>query len=847
MLRVGWLRDLMQLSEPPMQSFGRLADTCLEHTDWPAAVEIQSRSLATLFSKLDREIDLDWLRDRAEVQRVICRVLGRPLGDLRVALGEPATLIHGRRVRLADARFARELDLGREALPPGIPERALSPPSWQGAYWVAPAGAGKSLAGAWLHARGLAEHVRIEHDADWASLPSVGALFIELAPRIALRPRTAQALLGRASPVCVASPEPLAPDGFATFHSPPIDEYLSALVEWLAARLDGTGHFSASRAETWIKQVALPHRAVLGFGEVLGLLGALDEFSPQGLRGKSLDDLGRSFVEKRLSDALIDTSWGPAASAQAFAALGQAAARCLVEPDVDLAAPRTLDAWADLLATSREAPDEEWLVRAMRLADDDRERGARMARAARRLPPSGYRIARSLALGGLLVGPAATEVRADAELSLRPHWLVSLLSARANGTALEMSPSEWGAALLDSRKREELEIALLARFLRGHFTALETLLDQLDPTEPSHLAALDASLRQLAEVELLAEPIPDDLKADLLTQATDLLVRIGAEIVPTLPLAGARAHRAAIAALSTTQPLRERELDPHRTSQPAIRATFAEDCAKVAASSDRRVGPAWLLLSQSLNADSAKKPFVLSMLEALISERRPARSMEALEHESFRDVSPAELDLVLRTAIQQIGDAALERAWDVFGPHTLEKVTNRELLHKLWLRVPPALLPELATRGQHIEFASLLPHHFVAWLKSGVPLPLAAATHCPLEAMHEAVTERGPACVEPDALALILTRSPRLVRILVDRLGTESADDAPSLAGLPGRALGELCEALPPDAELLRLKRPALDRIRALLVMRIERLGPGVELAVARLRALEMALGPLRR
>jgi hypothetical protein len=448
-LHVGWLRDLMKLSDPPMPSFGRLAETCLEHGDWPSEVDIQARSLATLFSKLDREIDLDWLRERVDVQRVVSRVLGRPLGDLRVALGEAPTLVHGRRLRLADARYARELDLGREALPPGIPERATMPEAWEHAYWIAPPGAGKSLVGAWLLARGLARVIHVEHAADWPTLLGSGPLFIELARGVRVPAAIATALLARSAPVCIASASRDVPQGFSAFASPPIESYLRSLAEWLGARFDETGHFSAPRAEAWLRQVALPHRALLGFGEVLGLLGATDEFPPQGLRGKSLDDLGRAFVERRLQDALLDTSWGPAASSHAFAALEQAAARCLVEPELDLAGPRTLEVWADLLAGSSAAPDEEWIVRAMRLEDDRSARPSQVARAARRLPPSGYRMARSLSLGGLLVAPPRAEVSSDVELSLGPRWLVSLLAARANGAALSMSPSEWGSALLD--------------------------------------------------------------------------------------------------------------------------------------------------------------------------------------------------------------------------------------------------------------------------------------------------------------------------------------------------------------------------------------------------------------
>src|SRR5688572_6412723 len=221
MLHVGWLRDLMQLSEPPMPSFGRLAETCLEHSDWPSELEIQRRSLATVFSKLDREIDLDWLRDRAGVQRVICQVLARPLADLRVALGEGPTLVHGRRLRLADVRFARELDLARETLPPGIPERALNPGAWGRAYWVAPPGAGKSLVGNWLGARSLAEVVLVREQADWDTLPTTGALFVEIISGGPPPPRH-PALHGRVWPVCIAAADPSVPEGFEAFHSPPV-------------------------------------------------------------------------------------------------------------------------------------------------------------------------------------------------------------------------------------------------------------------------------------------------------------------------------------------------------------------------------------------------------------------------------------------------------------------------------------------------------------------------------------------------------------------------------------------------------------------------------------------------
>jgi hypothetical protein len=835
----------MRLSEPAMPSFGRLAETCLEHTDWPGEIDLQPRSLATLFSKLDREIDLDWLRDRVDVQRVICRVLGRPLGDLRVALGEGPTLLHGRRLRLSDARFARELDLARDALPPGIPERACSPGSWGRAQWVAPPGAGKSLVGAWLNVRGLAQVVDIRDVAGWQRLPSSGALYVEVGRGVVVPNLTREELLARPAPICLATADPGPVPGFDSFQSPAIDSYLHALVEWLAARFDGSGHFVPARAETWLRQVALPHRAVVGFGEVLGLLGALDEFTPQSLRGKSLDDLASSFVERRLGSALLDTSWGPATSTQAFTALGHAAARCLVEPGLDLAAPRTLEVWADLLAISREAPDEEWLVRAMRLADDEGRRQGQVERTLRRLPPSGYRMARSLSLGGLLIAPTGGDTRADAEMSLHPRWLVSLLSARAYATALEMSPSEWGAALLDADKRGDLEAALRARFLRGHFAAVEALVDQLDLEEPAHLAALDACLRQLADVTLLGESLADDLAADLLHATCDALLLIDGRLSPTLGLDGPGAHRAALAALSREHPLGARELDPHRTESRRLRAQVAADCAAVAVTKETELALEWLALARDLHADTELPlPPILRLAESL----QAGGVLPPAEDAPGGHARGRAVELALCFAAAQGGDVAFEAAWQLLSRQQRESLSDPAILHKLWLRVPTALLPGLFASGEAILFASLLPHHYVAWLEGPSRLPAAAAAHCPLEAVHEAVARRGPGCLQPTALAAFLERSPRLARLLVEQMGQDLHDtDQTLLEALPEPALSRLLEALPADEHLLLWRRPALDRVRSLLLTRIGRLGPGVERAILRLRGLEMALRPLRR
>src|SRR6187431_515596 len=118
-------------SEPPVASFGRLAVLALGHPQWPDDCAIKTRSLSTLFSKLDRGQDLDWLRDRPLCQRALAEVMRRPWGDVLSHLGAPALRGDGRLLRLNDLRYGRELDLSRETLPPGIPRDVLEPPFWK--------------------------------------------------------------------------------------------------------------------------------------------------------------------------------------------------------------------------------------------------------------------------------------------------------------------------------------------------------------------------------------------------------------------------------------------------------------------------------------------------------------------------------------------------------------------------------------------------------------------------------------------------------------------------------------------------------------------------------------------
>ena len=177
---MGWLRDLMRAASPPYKSYGALARDALAHPRWPSDTRTKARSLAAVFSKLDREIDLEWLVDREAVKRVLAELLRCPLADVRPSVHwrSERSAAASRRVRLHVLTYARALELVDEPLCPGFPNEVLEPAKWRSLWWHAPSGSGRSLAGQWLAARGVATFVTAR---DWEEardrLPQRGVVF----------------------------------------------------------------------------------------------------------------------------------------------------------------------------------------------------------------------------------------------------------------------------------------------------------------------------------------------------------------------------------------------------------------------------------------------------------------------------------------------------------------------------------------------------------------------------------------------------------------------------------------------------------------------------------------------
>src|SRR5689334_19349209 len=139
---MGWLRDSMRQGRAPRRSFGAVARAALAHPAWPKESRPQPRSLAALFSKLDRGLELQWLADRPAVQAVLAEVIGAPPGLLEevtgAVLADPQNQRH--RFVLDDLPYASPVDLTDEQLPPGFPALVQLPRSWKRVWWVAPSG-----------------------------------------------------------------------------------------------------------------------------------------------------------------------------------------------------------------------------------------------------------------------------------------------------------------------------------------------------------------------------------------------------------------------------------------------------------------------------------------------------------------------------------------------------------------------------------------------------------------------------------------------------------------------------------------------------------------------------------
>lgn len=580
---MGWLRDLMGASAPPFRSFGELARRALESSDWPAGTAPQARSLAALFSKLDRRIELEWLSDRPEVQRVLAQCLGRPLAEITAVLGPSTNPLTDTtsRFRFEDAPYVRPLDLLREGLCPGFPPELTLPSTWTRLWWHAPPGSGRGLVSAWLEARGLCHVIRgATLESVLADLPAHGPVWLEIDDVDAAQLAALDAR-GARSALCIACRQaPAAERDFRVVVAPAPFAIIDEFVAWIARRLPADGHFDQVTASRWLCSIA-ETGAIESLGTLLGLCGALDEIDPKKLGQGGVEKLASLYFNAQLTLAQAEdapvVAW---LRRQGLPVVVGLATRLLVDATEPWETPREFDAWLDLVPLEyQRGGDLEWMRLA--LADSDSPvRPGDLAKAAKRMPPGAYRVVRGLERAQLL------RPTRDGLLKLAPRWLGVSIVREARRLLLRSSPVEWGEALLNPRETRRV-LAELQRFARAQdFDPFEAALELEGGREPASVACIEASFVTLGMALLDGVEVPQDLIEGVWNDQLAVLVELAGELprqrlvcgelaaglsTAELPLPNAAFHLTALA-LSEQLPAgvgrRHPLLDPWREATP---------------------------------------------------------------------------------------------------------------------------------------------------------------------------------------------------------------------------------------------------------------------------------------
>jgi hypothetical protein len=859
---MGWLRELMTATEPSIQSFGKLAGACLDHPAWPAGVQPKERSLSTLFSKLDRGKDLDWLRDRIEVQLVLADLLKRPLADVRMALGQTPSDTDARFLRLSDVRYARELDLAKEDLPPGIPADVLSPPLWQPTFWRAPSGSGRSLVASWLRARGLSHSATISTREELLKVPPRGALFLEIesqpgSPRFEVNDEDLRQLRGANRPLCIASTIAPVSHSLKRIESPPPEEYLPELIDWVEARLDGSGHFQADRVEQWMRKVALPAGAARTLGDALGLLGMADETPPRSLLAKSLDEVGEHFVKRRVRVACEASAVSPRLAEIAYPALKECAARVLIGGRNELLDPHDIDEWTALLSSpdSDEAPDPAWFTQALRGSLGAQISRRDLRRAAKQLPPSAFQLTRTLESAGLLVRDAPSTHRDErgAERTLRPAWLVTLLTARATQDAIRLSPTQWGRVLLSGGRADDIVHALIERAGRDDFSPYFSVLDDYEPAESSLVAALEGAILAAGLSVLDGVDIPDDLVQGLLQCCAHNLILVFKMPEPRFTVVSAKLFNrehflAALCALCSRARFPLSHLDPMTSESIVLKRHFHTACQRALVASipgSSRAVELLRLMAGLFEEGQADRCSTLQLVDSI------GRASTDLFTRSMSETS-LETSIAFVRATGRSEPLFVKRLWQTLEQHSeIERLFHSAEGHRdFWRKAPPETLAKRAQANLTVEWRFLLPHQFSDWFAqvSSPPIPPEAAPFLPMDAVIRHVESNGVTALPRPTLRLLLRKHPaRFITALGNLLQKTSPEDLEHLLdSTPPEVTSLVAQGLPATDVLLRMSTDAVDVIQNFLIQACGRRDPDFERCYDRLIAIQAGVGPLR-
>jgi hypothetical protein len=870
---MGWLRELMAESSTPFRSYDSLAEAALASPTWPADYRPQSRSLAAIFSKLDRGIELEWLLERPAVQHILAELLGSSLPDFRTAARAPLVdSDEGRRLRLRDLRLARALDLAADTLCPGVPAAVCQPSAWRGGlWWHAPTGAGRSLVGRWLLARGLAEFLRAP---SWSEahprIGSRGPVFVEIEgshPEVVPAQRDG---------VCVAAS--WLPQGelaaWTVVESPAPHDYLEALVLWVGSRLPSGAEFDAGAVLQWLKTEPFEAGAIDTLGMVIGLCGLAAEWGLDRVRDKSLAELARDYFSVTLSRAAKsgneDANWVRRLGFDVMTSIGRS---ILTESNEGWGSPRTLEAWLDLVpAEHQRGADLEWMKLSLALTKSPL-RNADLERAARRVPPGAYRIIRTLQSVGILEG-----VQPNERLRLEPHWFSRAVASEALARLVHLSPFEWGEGLIRPSSAPAVARSLYLRVGAGDYGAIEEVLDLPSDDNPAHVAALEAVFVTTGLSLLGGAELPSDLLEALWDEQIRLSIDLPDGTVrrrieyPALAEPLLAPGTWLLAALAIGEQLPESRGLCHPLLRPWVLAAApaslrgAYDAIRAALLLRRGHDwrPAAFALVDRLRGAIGSVEQAGGRAHAL---ELPGIFLDEVEHgvpawETWRALTEDELSLA---ALEWLGGAralpwsrtasAILTAWQAAGYPADQPLLGATGTKNIWRHATSSWLADWFARASPEARRSaydLLEDE--QWLALEEPLSGVESSDDPVlwAKMPSLLAERllsiARLSVSGASMRTLWTRDPEVVlRVLEGRLSESSADElAGVLDAAPPEHTASVVAALQRGVDPASSPAARLDPIRSWLHARVATRGVGWREAYALLAPIERALGPLR-
>jgi hypothetical protein len=836
---------------------------------------MQPRSLAALFSKLDRGQELDWLSDRPGAQLALAKALGAPLDDIRAQVRRHRRAAPSHLLRLRSLPAARGLALLEEPLFPGIPVEVLEPASFEHLFWVAPSGSGRSLAGRWLEARGLARFVRAETWPEAAQkLPAQGAVLVELetAPDAPVEVPTGLRL-------CVAAPA--APPGESSFRlvrTPEPETYLEGLVRWVAERLPQDERFDAERVLVWLKGEPLESGVIDGPGSILGLCGLADELGSQALR-EPLDVLVRRYAQARFGAELDpDSRHSAFFKKNGYGVLVALVRRLLAEDALAWDAPRPRERWLALVPEElqREA-DVDWLKLTLGTGPGAL-RSADLERAARKLPPGAFRAVRALEQAGFL------EPTDDDRLKLAPRFVARSLLNEALTALTQGSPMEWGTALLDGSAKAELEARVVARARTTNGQSLEALLEVSDPDSLSYVAAFELGFVAAGLALLEGGELSRELRQGLFEDQLELMLEFPGELPMPRVLRGGEDERGErrglflLAALALSE-----DLPNHARKHPLLRPwqrqrvdeRFAEllDCV-AAALKMPLLGEGAVLGAFALIGRLRGSVGALVSVDTPHRLEQPTVVVEEVLHGVLtwptvaglgRD--PSGILIAATRAAATTLDVpwadvarAIWLAWEAAerpAEHAEFLLPENDPQGVFWAHIPRELLrPLLAdARDKPLPLLHLRDEPWAA-IEAAVldgalsPSP-EMVRHAPESVLDSWLGRRGVAVFAGPALGALFERLPeRLLRLvelhLVQPRAAESAEVVALLGELPNQLLGAVLDIASRES-LVRLPEPSLAATRKLLHRAVSAGGPLARRAYPLLSELESKLSVTRR